>query len=156
MRRERLDDLAAPQWPAGYDAATFPRPEAIRHFIAIYDASFGPQPWYQPFSRGEVAEILDSEGDLLFAITAGMPVGVAWMRAEEESGAIEPIGIAPAHQGKGVGRALLVTALLAMHRRGARTASLGVWKDNAQAIALYRQVGFRHTSSRTFLAYDFG
>lgn len=156
MRRETLDDLAAPAWPAGYEPATYSRPEAIRHFIAVYDASFGPEPWYQPFSQGEVAESLDAGSDLVFVLSDGEPVGVAWMRVEGGSGEIEPIGIAPGHQGKGVGRALLATALLTMHRRGARSARLGVWKDNHAAIALYRQSGFRHCASRVYVAYDFG
>lgn len=156
MIRERLDDLAASEWPAGYEPATFPRSEAVRHFIAIYDASFGPEPWYQPFSPGEVAETLEAASDLLFAVAGSEPVGVAWMRAEGEVGVIEPIGIAPAHQGKGVGRALLTSALLALRLRGARAARLGVWKDNRPAIALYRKMGFRHSSSRTYVAYDFG
>lgn len=156
MQRDGLDDLAAPRWPAGYAPAAYPRAEAIRHFIALYDASFGPERWYQPFSRGEVAETLQSAGDLLFAVSGDEPVGVAWLRVEEGVGVVEPIGIAPAHRGKGVGRALLVEALLAMRRRGARAARLGVWQDNRPAIALYRQMGFRHSGSRTYLAYDFG
>ncbi len=156
MRRERLDDLAAPSWPAGYEPATLPRPEAISHFVALYDASFGPERWYQPYSRGEVAEALDAPGDLLFALHGDEPAGVAWMRVERDLGIIEPIGVAPAHQGKGVGRALLVTALLSMRRRGARAARLGVWEDNRPAIALYRQLGFRRSGSRTYVAYNFG
>jgi len=156
MRLERLDDLAAPFWPAGYEAATFPRPEAITKFSAVYDASFGPEPWYQPFSSGEVAEALEAASDLLFAVNGGEPVGVAWTRVEGELGVVEPIGVVPAHQGRGVGKALLVTALSAMRRRGAEAARLGVWKDNRPAIALYRQLGFRRSGSRTYVAYDFG
>lgn len=156
LRRERLDDLVAPAWPTGYQPATFPRPQAIGHFIAVYDASFGPEPWYQPFSPGEVAEALEAASDLLFAVHGGEPVGVAWIRVEEESGVIEPIGVVPAHQAKGVGRALLVAALLTMRRRGARAARLGVWENNRPALALYRQTGFRRSGSRTYVAYDFG
>src|SRR5690606_39854348 len=108
----------------------FSRPEAITKFIAVYDASFGPEPWYQPFSPGEVAEALEAASDLLFAVNGGEPAGVAWTRVEGELGVVEPIGVVPAHQGRGVGKALLVTALAAMRRRGAEAARLGVWKDN--------------------------
>jgi mycothiol synthase len=154
MQRDRLDDLDEPQWPAGYRAATFSRGEAIRSFISLYDASFGPAPWYQPFSESEVAETLDAAGDLLFAVSGSEPVGVAWMRLEEALGVIEPVGVTPAHQGKGVGRALLASALLRLRRRGATAARLGVWQDNEVAIRLYQQMGFRQSRSRIYLGYD--
>jgi mycothiol synthase len=88
-------------------------------------------------------------------MTGGEPAGVVWMHLQGALGVIEPIGIAPGHQGQGVGRALLAAALLELRRRGARAARLGVWKDNEPAIALYQQMGFRHSRTRTYLAYDF-
>jgi mycothiol synthase len=154
MSRPLSGELPEPSWPAGYRLATYRRAAAIRHFIAIYDASFSQAPWYQPFSRDEVEETLQSPADLLFASIAGKPVAVAWLRVAGRSGRIEPIGVVPAHQGKGVGRALLEAALIALRQRGATSVRLGVWKRNRTAIQLYRKLGFRRRRRAFFMSYD--
>lgn len=151
----RLDGaLPQPLWPEGYELATYPRAGAIDQFTRLYEASFSATPWYQPFSEEEVKDTLQRAGDLLFAVTGGEPVAVAWLRLEGSDGRIEPIGVAPAHQGRGVGRALLGAALHTLSERGAREARLGVWRRNRNAIRLYRQLGFRPCRRTYFLAYD--
>jgi mycothiol synthase len=154
MSRPLSDELPEPSWPAGYRLTTFRRAVAIRHFLALYGASFSQTPWYQPFSRDEVEETLQGPADLLFASTAGEAVAVAWLRVTGQSGRIEPIGVVEAHQGKGVGRALLEAALSVLRQRGVTTVRLGVWKRNRTAIHLYRKLGFRRRRRTFFLAYD--
>lgn len=154
LARSLAADLPRPDWPASYELTAYRRAAAIQHFISLYDASFGSTPWYQPFSEEEVEETLQDAGDLLFAATGHEPVGVAWLRLDASDGRIEPVGVAPSHQGRGVGRALLRAALLALRERGAREARLGVWRRNRPAIRLYRQLGFRPYRRTYFLAYD--
>lgn len=154
MQREPLNDLPDPSWPAGYQPLTYPRAAAMHHFIAVYESSFNSTPWYQPFSESEVEGTLDRPDDLLFAAAGGEPTAVAWMRSEGTTGVIEPIGVIPAHQGKGVGRALLASALLTLRQRGATAVRLGVWERNRPAIQLYRYLGFRRSRESIFLAYD--
>jgi ribosomal protein S18 acetylase RimI-like enzyme len=154
MRCVLAGNLPEPAWPPGYEPQTYPRVAAIRRFIDLYDESFEATPWYQPFSENEVEESLDRANDLQFVIAAGKPVAVAWVRRDGTTGVIEPIGVVPAHQGKGVGRALLTSIMIALHRRGVTMARLGVWQQNRAAIALYRHLGFQRRRRTIFLAYD--
>jgi mycothiol synthase len=158
LSRSLADELPEPVWPAGYQLARYRRGAATRHFVSLYDASFSATAWYQPFSEEEVAETLQDAGDLLFAVVGPQPgqepVGVAWLRLEGSDGRIEPVGVAPAHQGRGVGRALLEAALQELRQRGAREARLGVWRRNRGAVSLYRQLGFRPRRRTYFLVYD--
>ncbi len=52
------------------------------------------------------------------------------------------MGIVASHRGRGIGRALVATALKAAVAAGFRRVELDVFSDNPAAIALYRSVGF--------------
>ena len=58
-------------------------------------------------------------------------------------GAIQNLGVAPAHRGKGLGEALLLRALLGFAQAGLPRAFLEVTASNHAAVRLYRRVGFR-------------
>lgn len=59
------------------------------------------------------------------------------------TGAIQNLGVVPAHRGRGLGEALLLQALQGFRRRGLCVALLEVTAQNDPAIRLYRRVGFR-------------
>ena len=69
----------------------------------------------------------------------------------EAAGHITQICVTPDHRGTGLGYELLRRSLAGLVAKGALTASLTVTADNANAIRLYEQVGFR--STRDFAAY---
>jgi hypothetical protein len=58
-------------------------------------------------------------------------------------GAIQNLGITPAHRGHGLGRTLLLQALHGFIRHGLGRAMLEVTAQNDGAIRLYRTIGFR-------------
>ena len=58
-------------------------------------------------------------------------------------GAIQNVGVLPAHRGRGLGEALLLQALAGFARAGLHRAYLEVTADNAGALRLYRRAGFR-------------
>jgi ribosomal protein S18 acetylase RimI-like enzyme len=58
-------------------------------------------------------------------------------------GTVQNLGVVPDHRGNGLGRALLLKALQGFQSAGARRSSLEVTADNAEALRLYRSVGFR-------------
>lgn len=62
-------------------------------------------------------------------------------------GSIQNLGVAPAHRGHGLARALLVSALRGFAERGMTIASLEVTARNHYAIDLYQRFGFRIVKS---------
>jgi GNAT superfamily N-acetyltransferase len=60
-------------------------------------------------------------------------------------GAIQNVGVTPAHRGCGIGTALLLKSLAGFHRLGLRRAFLEVTAQNADAVRLYQRIGFRLT-----------
>jgi ribosomal protein S18 acetylase RimI-like enzyme len=64
---------------------------------------------------------------------------------ERNSGAIELtyIGVSSAHQGKGLGRALLNKFIELSRLRGYHSVVLSVEEENKTAIALYEKSGFK-------------
>jgi GNAT superfamily N-acetyltransferase len=57
-------------------------------------------------------------------------------------GELSAIHLEPEERGRGVGRALMIDALAAMHRRGWRRAALWVLAENAHARDFYRRGGW--------------
>ena len=158
MERSDLEALPPLRLPPGCTLETYEREEAISRFRALYDKSFAPTSWYQPYAEADVEAELDAAADILFLICQDEPVGFAWTRLKASAagkvGEIEPIGVADNVQGRGYGRALLVAALRWLAQRGARRARLGVWRGNEPALGLYRWAGFQHIGSLYYLAFD--
>lgn len=68
---------------------------------------------------------------------------VQGVRERSGLGAIQNLGITPAHRGRGLGRSLLLQALHGFLRAGLGRAFLEVTAQNEGAIRLYRRLGFR-------------
>ncbi len=58
-------------------------------------------------------------------------------------GAIQNVGVVPGYRGLGLGRCLVRQALEGFYQAGLRRAFLEVTAENAAAVRLYRQIGFR-------------
>lgn len=56
---------------------------------------------------------------------------------------VEFLVVAPAHRGRGLGRALLERVHAWASERGIRQVELHVWEFNAEALALYERLGYR-------------
>jgi len=68
---------------------------------------------------------------------------VQGVRERSGAGAIQNLGVAPAHRGRGLGTALLVQALHGFRRAGLPGAILEVTAENTAAVRIYRRLGFR-------------
>lgn len=158
MERPDLDHLPPLRLPPGCRHQTYDRAQAIARFRALYDRSFASTPWYQPYAAADVEAELHDPADILFLICQDEAVGFVWMRLKSSPagkvGEIEPIGVADDAKGRGYGRALLIVALHRLAQRGAQRARLGVWRDNENALGLYRWAGFRRIGSLYYLAHD--
>lgn len=62
-------------------------------------------------------------------------------------GAIQNLGVVPTYRGYGLGRALVRQALEGFYQAGLRRAYLEVTAENACAVRLYREVGFRRAKT---------
>ncbi len=62
-------------------------------------------------------------------------------------GAIQNVGVIPSYRGLGLGRALVRRALAGFCQVGLHRAYLEVTAENAAAVQLYRQVGFKRAKT---------
>jgi ribosomal protein S18 acetylase RimI-like enzyme len=92
-------------------------------------------------------QILAKDGDEL--------VGAAMCRIwDDGTGWVSQLAVDRAHRGRGIGRALLLTALRTLRDDGATSLGLSVNAENRGALGLYRSVGL--TVSREWLTYAVG
>lgn len=145
----------APVLPPSCRLQTLPRAQALDQFLALYEQSFAPHPWYQPYTRGEVAALLNAVQDLLFLYHEAEAVGFVWIKMGPEGEAeIEPVGVATEWQGQGYGRFLLQSAIDNLASRGANHIHIGTWAQNKAALHLYRSLGFQLDHTLTYLAFS--
>jgi mycothiol synthase len=93
---------------------------------SIETSSFDPRWWLIAWSGDEIAGVVLSEH--------WVDDGIGW---------VGQLAVAPAWRGRGLGRALLLTALTEFFDAGVRRAALSVHGDNDRASRLYESVGMR-------------
>jgi mycothiol synthase len=93
---------------------------------SIETSSFDPRWWFVAFSGDEIAGVVLSEH--------WVDDGIGW---------VGQLAVAPAWRGRGLGRALLLTALVAFFDAGVQRAALSVHGENQRASRLYESVGMR-------------
>jgi len=85
----------------------------------------------------------DSEASFL-AEGEGGPIGVLLAsHLSRQNGHVCQVSVTPESQSRGLGTALVASALAAFRRQGLTTASLSVTVDNHRAYRLYQRLGFR-------------
>lgn len=75
-------------------------------------------------------------------------VGYAGLMVIDTTADIQTIGVLPAFEGQGIGRAMLTELLDEARRRGADNVMLEVRADNPRAQQLYTRFGFRQIHTR--------
>ena len=103
-------------------------------------------------------EVADPATQYMVAESDGTLVGYATLRDSEVEDCvtgprpleIQRIYAAPEAIGQGVGTALMRACLDRARRQGFETVWLGVWEENARAIAFYERWGFRVVGSHVF------
>lgn len=89
-------------------------------------------------------EFLNGVSQVAFQRTTGRLVGVLiGSRIAPGSGHIAQISVLPAHQGHGLGRRMINSALTEYMHRGFDSVSLAVTSANLSALHLYESCGFR-------------
>ena len=153
--------FATPDLPAGYELIAWSDPLLADHADAKFrsfrfeiDANVFPCLGEPEGCRRLMAEISRREGFLgeaTWLLRHGpnsSPNGeycgtVQGVCDKHGFGAIQNLGITPAHRGKGLGTIMLRESLLGFRRHGLTRAFLEVTAQNTGAVRLYERLGFR-------------
>jgi len=163
MRRLLRAELPEPRWPAGTSVRTFVPGQDEDAWLALNARAFAEHPEQGAFDRDDLDRRMrepwfDPAGFFL-AYRPGDGgggsehlVGFHWTKVHGGSdggdhghdliGEVYVVGVDPAAQGSGLGRALTLTGLDYLRRRGLPQVLLYVEADNAAAIAVYEGLGF--------------
>lgn len=150
-----LDDFVAPSLPAPFywkpwDDSLIDLHAEVKHrcFREEIDSSVFPCLSTIRGCRRLMAEIRRKPGFLpeatwLIASPAGYVATIQGAADRGLYGAIQNVGVVPEYRGRGLGRALVGRALVGFREAGLARAYLEVTANNAEAVRMYRAVGFR-------------
>jgi [ribosomal protein S18]-alanine N-acetyltransferase len=106
--------------------------------------------WSEGMMRGELADQPRSRHYVVAVEEeSGTIVGYAGLAAAADQADVQTIAVRAAHQGRGIGGALLRELLAEARRRGALEIFLEVRADNPGARAVYDRFGFAEIGVRT-------
>ena len=150
-----------PRWPSAYSHRNFVAGHDESISVKLENASFGDEWEYVPVQVGEVVGFVRSPSfraqGVTYAVSGGEVVGECWAWIEDQPpradsrGDIWCLCVHPAHRGRGLGRALLLSGVQWLREQGVGLVKLGVDGANDRAKHLYESVGFRQ--HRTDLWY---
>jgi mycothiol synthase len=146
--------VAAPSWPADIRVRPFQVGRDEDAWVTVNAAAFAKHPEQGSWTRSDLElredeDWFDTAGFFL-AERAGVDglAGFHWTKIHpadanrERVGEVYVIGVAPASQGTGLGKALLLEGLAYLQARGLREVILYVDDDNTTAMGLYERMGF--------------
>lgn len=154
MARDLTAPIPDPATPDGYEIRPLAGDFELPAWHAAFDEAFAGHydtPRFSAEERRHKMTFADylPEGDLVAIGPDQEIAGVAWnFREEMEDGTargnVNYIAVRPAHRGKGVARALLLTSLKTLRGIGLDSAVLAVDSGNeTNALRLYESAGFQ-------------
>jgi mycothiol synthase len=151
----------APAWPTDVTVRTFEPGRDEADWLRVNNSAFAGHPdqgsWTTATLEHRMAQPWFDPELFLLAIDPDGIAGFNWLKLHDavapdpELGEIYVIGVEPRAQGTGLGRALAIAGLRAVHERGVGIGMLFVAADNPGALALYRSLGFEvHRTDRAY------
>lgn len=154
MRRSLASALPALVWPPGVAVRTFLRGSDEGAWLALNARCFAHHPeqgaWTARDLAMRMAEPWFDPGGFFLVEKDRQLIGFHWTKIHAElprTGEVYVVGVDPAAQGGGLGKALTLIGLQHLQAKGLAEVLLYVDGDNAAAIAVYERLGFtrRHT-----------
>jgi mycothiol synthase len=153
MRRSLTAPLPTASVPDDLSLRSFRPGEDDLPWLALNAAAFTHHPeqgaWTIEDLLLRMAEPwFDPEGFLLLQDDGGRLAGFHWTKVHQADadgpavGEVYVVGVAPAFQGRGLGRVLTVAGLEHLRDRGLTQAMLYTDADNAAAVRTYERLGF--------------
>ena len=140
-----LDDLPAVSLPPGYHSGWVSTPALVTGRVEAHRAAFAPSDLsVKRYERVQRTWAYRAELDRVVVVTdSGEVVAfcTAWFDEHNAAGLLEPVGTHPAHQQRGLGRAVCLDALHALRASGARRAQVAY--ATPAAFATYTSAGFQ-------------
>ena len=143
LLRRDLDHLPAPVVPAGYRLAAVRTPAEVLGRVEAHRVAFAPSALtLEQYAR--VRRVWPYRPALDRIATtddcAVVAFCTAWIDEDNAAGLLEPVGTDPAHQRRGLAKAVCLDALHALRAAGARLAEVAYGTEAARAT--YRSIGF--------------
>jgi mycothiol synthase len=159
--RVALPLAEAPTWPPGVTVRTFERGRDEADWLRVNNVAFAGHPdqggWTAATLEQRMVEPWFDPALFLLAFDNEGLAGFNWLKVHDARppdpnlGEIYVIGVDPRTQSTGLGRALAIAGLHAVHEREIAIGMLFVAADNAGALALYRSLGFEsHRADRAY------
>ncbi len=163
MRRPLDKPMTVPPLPEGAVLRAFQPGEDDAGFLTVNAAAFAWHPEQGALDQRGLDDRKDEDWfdpvGFLVLERHGSIGGYHWTKVHPAAagrpafGEVYVIGIDPAVQGTGAGKALLVAGLEHLRSRGLREVVLYVEADNQTAIRLYESYGFSHDARDTDVMY---
>jgi mycothiol synthase len=147
LERPFAEPVPAAPPPAGFIIRPLVGQSEVAAYTALHRAAFGTLNMTEDWrSRTLLGSTYTPELDLV-ALAPDQTLAafcICWLcRLEGQTlGQVEPIGVHPAHQGKGLGRAILAEGLRRMAIHGAGVAHIEADSTNPVSQRLYQSMGF--------------
>jgi len=152
MRRRLTEPLPEARLPDGVTLRAFRPGQDEAAWLALNAAAFAAHPEQGNWTRAELehreAQPWFDPAGFLLAVRSGRLAGFHWTKIHEPAGGGERtgevyvVGVRPAEQGTGLGRALTLAGLHYLRGRDIPWVMLYVDGENTPAIRLYESLGF--------------
>jgi mycothiol synthase len=147
MRRSLREPLDHPVLPAGLTLRTFVPGQDEDEWLGLNGRAFAKHPEQGGWTRHDLAlreqEPWFDPAGFFIAERDGRMTGFHWTKVHDPGlGEVYVVGVDPAEQGTGLGRALTLAGLRHLRDLGLARAMLYVDEDNVPAIRMYEALGF--------------
>jgi ribosomal protein S18 acetylase RimI-like enzyme len=165
LARDLHESVPPPSVPAGYTIRPLAGEVEVEAYVALHRAAFGSTNMTVAWRATTLRDPrYTPDLDLVAVAPDGALAGfcVTWLTSPLHSAQgrrvaqIEPLGVLPAHQRRGLARALLLTALARARAHGAARIEVDAEGDNDPARQVYSGVGFQPAYAAPFFRRRFG